>query len=44
MNEIQQWLSDSQHDYNIGVALYQKYGRNKSLANHFRTGTPQFRF
>ncbi len=43
MNEIQQWLSDSQHDYNIGVALYQKYGKNKSLANYFRTGTPQFR-
>lgn len=43
MNEIQQWISDSQHDYHIGVALYEKYGRNKSLANYFRTGKAQFR-
>ena len=42
MNEIKQWIEDPQRDYLIGVALFAKYSKNKSMANNFARGTARF--
>ena len=41
MNEISQWLS-GERDYTTGVALFEKYAKNKALVRTFRHGNVKF--
>ncbi len=43
MNDIQQWLHDSNRDYAAGVALFALYSPNKMLVRYFQIGTARFR-
>ncbi len=42
MTDIQQWLSDRQHDYAEGVALFARYSANKGMVRTLTKGTARF--